>query len=199
MKTLKSLGFLLILPIIAIWLISAYIDVVGTRMTISDVDAIPDIEAVVVPGASVYRSGKLSPILMQRMNAALKVLQKKPAAKLLVSGHAIKGGYSETLAMIEYARKHGIEDARILQDDGGRSTYVTMLHCRREFHLQSLVLVSQPFHLARGLYVGSRLGLNVYGYPAAESTDETDQPLREYFTRFKDFILLKVSRGFNAN
>lgn len=199
MKTLKSLGFLVLIGIISIWVINAYIEVVAKGLTISKLEQIPDIEAVVVPGASVYRSGKLSPILQQRMNAALRVLATKPTAKLLVSGHAIKGGYSETLAMIEYARRHGIEDARILQDDGGRSTYVTMLHCRREFHLQSILLVSQPFHLARGLYVGSRLGLTVYGFPAAETTDDDEQPFREYLTRFKDFILLKVSRGFNAN
>jgi SanA protein len=198
MKTLKSLGFLCLLGVVSIWIINAYIQVVAKRLTIPDLDQLPDVEAVVVPGASVYRSGKLSPILQQRMNAALRVLAAKPSAKLLVSGHAIKGGYSETRAMIDYARRNGIEDARILQDDGGRSTYVTMLHCRREFQLKSLVLVSQPFHLARGLYVGSRLGLTVYGFPAAESTEDDNQPFREYLTRFKDFILLKVSRGFNA-
>jgi SanA protein len=199
MKTLKSLGFLVLVFAVMLWVVNAYIEVVAKRMTITHLDDLPEIEAVVVPGASVYRSGKLSPVLEQRMNAAIRVLRLRPLTKLLVSGHAIKGGYSETLAMIDYAKRHGIDDTRILQDDGGRSTYVTMLHCRREFALSRILLVTQPFHLPRGLYVGNRLGLTVFGYPAAETSEENDLPLREYFVRFKDFILVRISRGFNAN
>ncbi len=200
MRSLKTFSVLLLILAAMLWVISAYIEVVGKRMTISDPKDLPeDIEAVVVPGASVYRSGRLSPVLEQRMAMALRALQIRPNAKLLVSGHAIKGGYSETQAMIEYARRNGLSPARILQDDGGRSTYVTMLHCRREFALRRIALVTQPFHLPRGLYVGNRLGLTVYGLPAADTTDESTFPVREYFVRFKDFILVRISRGFNAN
>jgi SanA protein len=199
MRTLKSIAFLLFAMGLMLWLVNAYIEVVARQMTFAEPNQVPDIEAVVVPGASVYRSGRLSPVLEQRMATALRVLELRPYAKLLVSGHAIKGGYSETLAMIDYARRNGLDPARILQDDGGRSTYVTMLHCRREFALKRILLVTQPFHLPRALYVGNRLGLTVYGLPAAETSDESHFPIREFFVRFKDFVLVKISRGFNAN
>jgi len=199
MRLLKSVVFLLAFCGITVWLVNSYIEVVARRQTFSLPSQIPEVEAVVVPGASVYRSGKLSPVLEQRMTTALKVLALRPETKLLVSGHAIKGGYSETSAMAEFAKRNGIAAERILQDDGGRSTYVTMLHCRREFGLRRILLVSQAFHLPRGLYVGNRLGLTVYGLPAADTSEDGPFPIREIFVRFKDFILVRISRGFNAN
>lgn len=184
---------------ISLWLVNAYIEVTSKHLTFSKPSDVPSVEAVIVPGASVYRSGKLSPVLEARMRAALPLLASQPHSKLMVSGHAIRGGYSETQAMADWAKKQGVEPTRILVDNGGRSTYVTLLHCRREFKLTKIALVTQPFHLPRALYVGNRLGMQVYGYPASDSNEDADFPLREVFVRFKDFILVKISRGFNAH
>jgi len=199
MRILKSIVFILGVMMVVLWVVSTYIEVVARRLTISTANQVPEIEAVVVPGASVYRSGKLSPVLEKRMLAAIQVLQLRPSARLLVSGHTIPGGYSETRAMAEFARKRGINTARIVEDASGRSTYVTLLHCRREFGLKRVLLVTQAYHLPRALYIGSRLGLDIRGLAATDSGEEQHFPFREYFVRFKDFILLRISKGFNAN
>ena len=64
--------------------------------------------------------------------------------------------------------------------------------------LRTVVLVSQDYHLPRALYITRRLGLRGYGL-AVESESDKEWHGREWFSRFKDFILVRVFRFFHAN
>jgi SanA protein len=197
MAKLRALGILALLFIIAAWNINAYI-VVKTRDHIfADPAAVPDVDVVIVPGASVYRSGKLSPVLRQRMEGAIRYLAAHPSAKLLLSGHAIPHGYNETVPMMDFARRNAVPAANILVDAKGRSTYVTLLNCRRKYGFRRILIVSQEFHLPRALYIAQSLGFEASGLVVTEA--ESSIPFREYLVRLKDFILLRISRWFNAN
>ncbi|CAG0898668.1 unnamed protein product [Darwinula stevensoni] len=57
----------------------------------SSVKVIPDSPWAVVMGASVYGPDKPSPVLQQRLNAAVKLYQAQKAAQLLMQ--AIKDSY----------------------------------------------------------------------------------------------------------
>src|SRR4051794_33054611 len=198
MARLKSLGFFALILVVAGWIINAYI-VVKTRDRIfPDASNIPAVEAVIVPGASVYRSGKLSPVLRQRMEAAVRFLEAHKGVKLVLSGHAIPHGYNETVAMEEYARKNAILPEDILVDEKGRSTYVTLLNCRRQFPFRRVLIVSQDYYLPRALYIAHGLGMEAWGLVVTD-TPSNGPPFREYFVRIKDFILLRISKYFNAD
>ena len=94
MARLRVTGVLALLFITAAWVINAYMLVKTKGHMFTDLEAIPAIEAVIVPGASVYRSGKLSPVLRQRMEGAIRYLASHKGAKLILSGHAIPKGYN---------------------------------------------------------------------------------------------------------
>jgi vancomycin permeability regulator SanA len=198
MARLKPFAILALALVTVAWLINQYI-VVKSRGRIFTVEReIPNVEAVLVPGASVYRSGKLSPVLRQRMDAALLYLNTHPGVKLLVSGHAIPGGYNETQAMADFARRQNVPPENILIDDKGRSTYVSLLNVRRKFGFRRLLIVSQDYHLPRALYIAERMGMSAYGLVVTETPDSSFH-LREYAGRVKDFFLLRVSKYFNAD
>jgi vancomycin permeability regulator SanA len=193
----KNLIFLLALTLVAAWLIGTYMEVKARSETFRDPGAIPAIDAVIVPGASVYRSGKLSPVLAQRMEAAMTLAMSRPGVKLVVSGHTVPQGYSETKAMREFAVIRGFPAEDLLVDAHGRSTFITLLHCKHKFGLDRVALVTQSYHLPRALYIARRLGLRGYGFDAAPDSEE-DWHAREWASRFKDFLLVRVFRYFHA-
>ncbi len=197
MARLKPFAILLLLLTTAAWLINAYMVVKTKARIYSNISEIPPVQAVIVPGASVFRSGKLSPVLRQRMDGALKYLHEHKGVKLILSGHAIPHGYNETGPMLDYARKNSIPPEDILVDEKGRSTYVTLLNIHRNFQYRKLLIVSQEFHLPRALYIAQGMGMDSFGLVVAAEDDSI--PVREYFVRLKDFILLRISRWFNAN
>jgi SanA protein len=199
MTKLKPIVLLLLVMVMAAWVINQYM-VVVTKARIFRLEGdIPPVEAVIVPGASVYRSGKLSPVLRQRMEAAVHFLASHPESKLVLSGFTIPNGYSETQAMVEFAHRKSVPAARILVDEKGRSTYVTLLNCRRKFPFRRILIVSQDFHLPRALYIAERLGMEASGLVAAEAPNTSGFYPREYAGRLKDFVLIRISKYFHAD
>ncbi|HKP97303.1 MAG TPA: YdcF family protein [Fibrobacteria bacterium] len=199
MAWLKTCGILALVLVLCAWIINAYVVVKTKSRMFADPAAIPLVDAVIVPGASVYRSGKLSPVLQQRMEGALKYLRLRKGAKLVLSGHAIPGGYNETTAMLDFARRNDVPLEDILVDEKGRSTYVTLLNFRRSSASRRILIVSQDYHLPRALYIAQAMGFDASGLIVSEDGVSAGIPPREYFTRLKDFILLRISRWFNAD
>ncbi|HAO99740.1 MAG TPA: hypothetical protein DCQ83_06815 [Fibrobacteres bacterium] len=193
-----NLAFLVFIVLVSGWIISTYMEVKAVPETFASPDSIPVIEAVVVPGASVYRSGKLSPVLLQRMDAALDLARRRPGVKLVLSGHAVPKGYSETSAMRDHAVGKGFPPRDILIDENGRSTFLTLLNCKKKFGLLRVAIVTQDYHLPRALYIARRLKMRGYGLSLA--TPENGGWLdREWFSRLKDFILVRIFKFFHAN
>ncbi len=197
MGWLKVFTALVMIVLVAVWVINAFVVVVTKQQILPSLDDAPGVDAVIVPGASVYRSGKLSPVLQRRMEAGLQFLALDENALLVLSGYAIPQGYNETAAMLEFARKNLVEEKRIRTDEGGRSTYVTLLNCKRRLGLQRVLIVSQDYHLPRALYIARGLGMEAYGF-SVEQSPASRFHWREYFSRTKDFVLLRVSGLFNA-
>jgi SanA protein len=198
MARLKPIAVLLLLLVVAAWLINQYI-VVKSRAAIFRPDGpIPEVEAVIVPGASVYRSGQLSPVLRQRMETALGFLARRPGTKLVLSGFAIPGGYNEAQAMADFARRAAVPESHIVVDEKGRSTYVTLLNVRR-LGLRRVLVVSQDYHLPRALYIAARMGMQASGLAVSEGAPDARFHLREYVGRVKDFLLIRVSKYLHAD
>ena len=201
MKNLAvNLVFLAVVAWVAGWLISSYMEVRARPEIFDDAGLVPDVDAVIVPGASVYRSGQLSPVLERRMETALGLAFDRPGLKLVVSGTNVPDGYSETRAMRDYAIARGLDPANVLIDDGGRSTFLTLLNSRDAFGLTRVAFVSQDYHLPRALYIARRMGMQGYGLrvPRTEAATGSGWNAREWFSRVKDFTLVRVYHWFRA-
>ena len=199
MKTfLKNLIALIVVLFAAGWLISNYMEVKAASETFTDPAKVPRVDAVIVPGASVYRSGRLSPVLMQRMDLALDLAAHRPGIKLVLSGHTVPKGYSETKAMRDYAIKHGFPAKNVLLDEEGRSTFLTLLNAQKKLGLRRVALVSQGYHLPRALYIARRLGMQGYGLRVeTNAAHPSGGNTREWFSRIKDFTLVRIFRYFH--
>ncbi len=156
------------------------------RRGISRLEETSEPAIVLVPGASVFRSGKPSPVLRQRIEAALEAARVWPNARVVLSGTAIAGGYDEPLAMSNYLVGHGVDSSRLVLDREGISTQASI----RNLGSPSgrLVVVSQKWHLPRLVWIAQDAGWDVSGLVAGKGTPGGwENLLREHLVRVANF------------
>ena len=157
----------------------------GSRL-VQPVDSIAVPELILVPGASVLRNGKPSPVLRQRVEKALYAARRWPGALLVLSGSAVTGGYDEPLAMRRYFVDHGIDSSRLVMDRGGVNTRSSIFDLGAPSG--NLVVVSQRWHLVRACWLASQSGWEVHGLAAGEDAPAGwENLLREHLVRTANF------------
>ncbi len=129
-------------------------------------------EAVIVHGCALIHGDRVSRILSNRLDLALKLYRKsKEKAFLIVSGG--KGNdetVSEAKAMSLYLREHGVPADRILLEDQSHSTREN-LNFSETILLErgingKVALVTSGYHVFRCLWIAHRLGFRCSGFGA---------------------------------
>jgi SanA protein len=115
----------------------------------------------IVFGAGLKRDGEPAAVLRDRIQAAAEIYQAGKVDTLLMSGYG-----AEPAAMQEYAIELGVPLEAIELDVGGWRTYDTCYRARYEYNLDKAILVTQPFHMPRALYLCSAMGITVQGIEA---------------------------------
>lgn len=126
----------------------------------------PTARVAIVFGALVYPSGRLSPMLRDRVETAVQLYQAGKVEKLILSGDNRFVDYDEPGAMMAYAQARGVPRSALQPDYGGRRTYDTCYRAKAIFGLDAAILVTQEFHLPRALFTCQQLGLDVVGVAA---------------------------------
>ena len=87
-------------------------------------------------------------------------------------------------------------DERIALDYAGFSTLDSVIRAREVFGLDSFLIVSQPFHLQRALFIADAAGIDAIGYGAAPvgGIGGTSVYIREAFARVKAVLDVYVFR-----
>ena len=139
----------------------------------TDTDAHPD--TIVVLGAGVNGSTP-SLSMCNRLDAALTYLNANPAATVIVSGGQGPGeDITEAKAMADYLTAHGIDSARIVQEDRSRTTRENLensfaiLRARGGDPADGVGIVTSEYHLYRAKRMARSLGADPAGI-AAETT-----------------------------
>ncbi len=195
---LKWIGLLsiLVLVIAAIALINFFIIRFSQPYIYNNVNSVPDSEYVLVLGASVYRSGKLSDVLYDRAVTGIELYQAGKVKKILVSGHHLPGGYDEVEAVNNFLLEKGIPEKDILLDNQGDDTFSSLARARNVFDLDKVIITTQNFHLPRAVYIGKSLGMEVSGLSADRSSYVRIKyfEFREIFARIKALIEVTTNR-----
>lgn len=162
---------------------------------VSTPEEAPAAQAAIVLGARVYASGGLSPMLRDRLETGVRLYELGKVQKLLLSGDHGQTTYDEVNAMLQYALDRGVPSEDIFTDHAGFSTYDTMYRARDVFRVQSAIVVTQGFHLARAVYTARALGLEATGVPAdiQPYTDEWRFAMRDWLARSKAFLDLHIT------
>ena len=165
--------------------------VIGTVSgDIDDISADGTNVCAVVLGAKVHVGGRLSDMLRDRMETAIALYHEGKVGTLLLSGDGT-GEWSEVKYMKAYAMEKGVPEEDILLDPEGYSTYETMLRAKEVYGLDSIVAVTQKYHLYRALYIAKDFGLDAKGASADLDiySGQLYRDFREILARIKDFGL----------
>ena len=131
----------------------------GNRPLAADARA----DAAVVLGAAAWDK-RPSPVFQERINHAIALYQSHRVEKLVFTGGTPKQGFmTEAQVGRRYAIKQGVPARDILFENTSRDTYQNLINIKpllREHDIQSVIIVSDPYHLARAAAIADDLGIN---------------------------------------
>ncbi len=148
-----------------------------------------DVDCILVLGAAVWGGTRPSPMLQDRLDKGIELYNQGASPRMLMSGDHGGQYYDEVNVMKNYAMDAGIEDSHIFMDHAGFSTYESMIRAKEVFEVDSVIIVTQGYHLSRALYVANELGLEAYGVASdpRKYNGQFYRDLREMAARVKDF------------
>ena len=168
-----------------LWLVgvAAYIIWVGQRD-----DAAPA-DAIIVLGAAAY-DAKPSPVFEERIRHGIDLYKRGLAPTLIFTGGYGGTGarFSESQVARRYALRQGVPDKAILIESLSRNTHDNLRQARvlmQQHKLHSVIIVSDPLHMARALRISRDLGIRSVGSPTPTSR------FRSFATRWR-FLLQEV-------
>ena len=144
-------------------------------------------DAAVVLGAAAW-GDKPSPVFRERINHAIALYQSERVEKLIFTGGTRKEGYpSEGEVARKFALKQGIPSHDIIYETRSKDTYQNLVNTRlliQKHKIHSVIIVSDPYHMARAVAIARDLGIPATPSPTPTSryTEASEQ------TRWKFFI-----------
>lgn len=141
-------------------------------------------DVIVVLGAKVHETGRLSSILEERVRTGCELYHQKLAPRILCSGGPGTGAIHETEGMRQRALELGVPASAIMLDPAGLDTDATVentLRLAREHGQTRILAVSQFYHLPRIKLAFHRHGSEVYTVPA----------MRLYQIRYMPYFMLR--------
>lgn len=100
-----------------------------------------------------------------RINATVELYKSGKVDKIIISGDNT-GDYNEPQDMMNDLVRRGVPRRDIEFDYAGFRTLDSMVRLRYHFGVESVIVISQLFHLERALFLGWFYGVDVQGFQA---------------------------------
>ena len=174
----------------------------GSPLSGEVIQARKDLEpqCILVLGCAVWAGNQPSPMLKDRLDAAIELYKAGAAPKILMSGDNSVKEYSEPDCMLAYALEQGVPEEDIFLDFAGFSTYDSIYRAKAVFTAERFILVTQKYHMFRALSLCKALGVEALGTSSDQRkyTGRYYREAREVLARDKDLIkgLLKPNPKF---
>lgn len=190
-KILKYLIIVILILVIIVFSINTYVVINSQNKIITREEAkmLNNIDCIIVLGAGIWGDNP-SPMLQDRLDEAIELYKENVSLKIIMSGDHGSKDYDEVNIMKNYAIEKGIPSENIFMDHAGFSSYESMYRAKEIFEAKKVIVVTQKYHLFRVLYIGKKLGLEVYGVNSDPRSyvGAVYRECREVLARNKDFF-----------
>lgn len=166
-----------------------------SKQLYDEVANIPSCHAAIVLGTSrQLKNGTENLYFTYRIDAAVKLYEAGKVKKFILSGDNRVDEYNEPKDMRKALLERGIPDSCLVLDYAGLRTFDSMVRCKDIFGQDSVIVVSQQFHTARGVFISNKIGLTAFGFNAQKVTTQKAVKIkfREFFSRIKCVLDLYV-------
>jgi uncharacterized SAM-binding protein YcdF (DUF218 family) len=168
-----------------------YIVSFASVLIVSRMDQRYEADAIVVLGAAQY-DGRPSPVLKARLDHAVQLFRDGWADLIVVTGGIVVGDrMSEATAGQRYLVSEGIPSSQVVVQPEGYNTAGSMDAVANWLTGEGndrVILVSDPFHLARLRLEARRLGLTAWTSPT------TTSPISSRFTTELRYLLAEAAK-----
>lgn len=149
-------------------------------------------DAIAVLGSAVWPNEQPSPSLRARTERAIELYHDGYASHLILSGGLGRHPPAESEVMRRLAEESGVPRDALVLDYEARSTWESLVGARATMQnkgWETVLIVSDPFHMKRALLMAGDLGLTAYASPALDSPTYTVLARRVYYTSREVFAL----------
>ncbi len=141
-------------------------------------------DAALVLGAAAWGDNP-SPVFRERINHAIQLYKEGSVEKLVFTGGVgLKSPTAEAIIAQQYAERRGVPTDDIIVEDQSRNTLTNLTNAApilAENEIDSIILVSTPFHMRRALLIADTLDLDAYLSPTRTTRWRGSRPY--FFTR----------------
>jgi vancomycin permeability regulator SanA len=158
--------------------------------SVDEAAQLEEVDCILVLGAGVRPGGKPSLMLQDRLDKALELYNAGVSDKIIVSGDHRENDYNEVQVMKNYLMDKGVPSSAIFMDHAGLSTYDSMYRADYIFGVNSLVIVTQEYHMYRAIADAEAMGMKAYGVCAKKVVynGQISRDIREIAARVKDIV-----------
>jgi len=157
------LGALFVLAATARGTIGAW----GRAYVVDRRERLPPIDTALVLGTAPFGvRGQDQRTLAWRLDAAAGLWHGSAVERFIVSGIRIGEDYDEPSVMRDELVARGVPASAIELDRHGNRTWDSIARARYAFGRRRLLIVSQPDHLARALFLARHIGIEAWDVPA---------------------------------
>jgi len=128
---------------------------------INSIDQVSPTRYGVILAAETTPQGRPSAVLKDRIQRGVDLYLADKVSQLVMSGRD-----PEPAIMRDYAVSLGVSEEDILLDNGGIRTYATCYIAANQLEIEEAILITQPYHLPRTLYLCRTLGIDATGVAA---------------------------------
>ena len=129
-------------------------------------------DAAVILGAAAW-GNKPSPVYRERINEAISLYKKGLVRYLVFTGGTPESDYpSEGWVGREFAIKHGVPEAAVLEEQTSRTTQQNLANAQQLMvsrGIKTVLLVSDPLHMYRAMAIAKDMGLPATPAPTSSS------------------------------
>lgn len=138
----------------------------GAMLTVAEA---PAMDVAMVLGARVNGDGMPTRPLRARLDVAAALFHHQRARRVLITGDDGRAVSDEITPMVRALLEAGVPRASLLIDGAGVRTFESFRNAREVFGLERLLVVTNPFHLPRSLFLARGVGLDAVGVLAPEA------------------------------
>ena len=189
------LAFLGGMPLIGISFAKHRIESASVGRVFTDSAEVPERKVGLVLGCVPFLAdGRPNLYFRFRIDAAVELYEQKKVRYFLVSGDNSRNDYDESTAMKDALIERGVPGDRIVCDYAGFRTLDSVVRAREVFLQDSLVVISQNFHVRRAIYIGQEHGVDLVGYVARDvvGTAGARTRYRESLARLKAVLDMEL-------
>lgn len=177
------------------WLINLWILNERSYIVYSCLEDIDPHPVAIVLGAALTPEGDLGYYFKDRLDKALVLYKAKQVEKILVAGEGGRYSYNEIEPAKDYLLRNNVNPEDIFLDYNSKNTFASMYRAKHLYNIDKALIVSQSFHLPRGLYLARRLDIDALACVAdsADYMERTEDRQREFFARVRAWLDINLN------